>query len=153
VSVTRRIATIGFGNKPAERFLALLRDAQVVTIIDTRRRPDAPSSGYARQRDLPLLLRSAGDIGYEHRPELAPPVGLLDRYGRDEDWPAYERDFDRLVLDSPDARKVMTELLERSANEMMALMCLEPAPLQCHRRLVAERMYELDPSLEVIHLA
>ena len=149
----RRIATIGFGNKPAERFIALLRDARVVTIIDTRRRPDVASSGYARQRDLPFLLRSAANIGYEHRPELTPPVALLDRYGRDEDWPSYMHDFDRLVLDSPDAKQVMMNLLARSATEMMALMCLEPTPHQCHRRLVAERMYELDSSLEVIHLA
>jgi uncharacterized protein (DUF488 family) len=149
----RRIATIGFGDKPAERFIALLRDARVVTMIDTRRRPDASSSGYARQRDLPFLLRSAADIGYEHRPELAPPVALLDRYGRDEDWPAYERDFARLVLDSSDTMPVMMNLLARSATELMALMCVEPRPHQCHRRLVAERMYELDPSLEIIHLA
>jgi uncharacterized protein (DUF488 family) len=149
----RRIATIGFGNKPAERFTALLREARVVTVIDTRRRPDASSSGYARQRDLPSLLRSAADIGYEHRPELAPPVTLLDRYVCDEDWPSYMRDFDRLVLDAPAAKQVMMNLLGRSATEMMALMCLEPTPHQCHRRLVAERMYELDSSLEVIHLA
>jgi uncharacterized protein (DUF488 family) len=153
MSPARRIATIGFGNKPAELFTALLRDARVVTVIDTRRRPDALSSGYARQRDLPFLLRSAVDIGYEHRPELAPPVALLDRYGRDEDWPAYERDFDRLVLDSSDAQQVMMNLLARSATELMALMCLESTPHQCHRRLVADRMRELDPSLEVIHLA
>jgi uncharacterized protein (DUF488 family) len=149
----RRIATIGFGNKDAECFIALLRDASVATIIDTRRLPDAPSSGYARQRDLPYLLRSAADIGYEHRPEIAPPVALLDRYGRDRDWPAYTRDFKRLVLDSPAANQTMLDLLARSANEMMALMCLEPTPRQCHRRLVADRMYELDASLEIIHLA
>jgi uncharacterized protein (DUF488 family) len=148
----RRIATIGFGNKVAEQFVAVLRDAGVATIIDTRRRPDAPSSGYARQRELPSLLRSAANIAYEHRPELAPPVPLLDRYGRDQDWPSYMRDFDRLVLESPDAKQVMMNLLARSATEMMALMCLEPTPHQCHRRLVAERMDELDSSLEVIHL-
>jgi uncharacterized protein (DUF488 family) len=59
------IATIGFGKKGAERFIQLLKDASVSTVIDTRRRPDSPFSGYARQRDLPFILRSA-DIGYEY---------------------------------------------------------------------------------------
>jgi uncharacterized protein (DUF488 family) len=149
----RRIATIGFGNKEADRFIALLRDAGVATVIDTRRRPDAPSSGYARQCNLPFLLRSVANIGYEHRPEIAPPAALLDRYERDRDWPAYARDFARLVLDAPEAKQAMLDFLTRSATEMMALMCLEPMAQQCHRRLVADRMYEIDASLEVIHLA
>jgi len=46
----------------------------------------------------------------------------------------------------------MTELLARSGNEMMALLCLEPTPQRCHRRLIAERMQEFDASLELIHL-
>ena len=97
-------------------------------------------------------MRSAADIGYEHRPELAPPASLLDRYGRDKDWPAYVRDFEELVLASADAKRSMTELLARSGTEMLALLCLEQTPQQCHRRLVAERMQDLDPSLELIHL-
>lgn len=148
----RRIATIGCGEKAAERFFALLQDASVATVVDTRRQPDAPSSGYARRRDLPFLLRSIANVGYEHRLELAPPVALLDRYRRDKDWPAYMRDFDRLVLNSRGAEQAMMDLLARSATEMMALMCVEPTPQQCHRRLVTDRMYELDSSLEVIHL-
>lgn len=148
----RRIATIGFAEKSAERFVSLLRDAGVVTVVDTRRWPDAPDAGYARQRDLPFLLSSAANIGYEHRPEVAPPSNLLDRYTRDEDWAGYVRDFEELVLASPDAKRAMTGLLARSDNEMMALLCLEPTPQRCHRRLVAERMQEFDASLELIHL-
>jgi uncharacterized protein (DUF488 family) len=152
VLVSRRIATVGFGQKGAERFVRLLRDAGVATVVDTRRWPDSPDSGYARQRDLPFLLRSAADIGYEHRLELAPPASLLDRYGRDKDWPAYVCDFEGLVLASDDAKRSMTDLLARSGTEMLALLCVEKTPQQCHRRLVAERMQDLDPTLQLIHL-
>src|SRR6188508_2679495 len=96
------IATIGFGKKGAERFVSLLRDAGVHTVVDTRRRPDSPLSGYARQRDLPFLLHVAGNIGYEHRPELSPPNELLDRYREDKDWDAYVSDFEA-VLSSREA--------------------------------------------------
>jgi uncharacterized protein (DUF488 family) len=149
--VSGTLATIGFGKKGAERFIELLRSGQVTTVVDTRRRPDSPLSGYARQRDLPFLLRSAAAMGYEHRPELAPPNELLDRYRKDKDWAAYVCDFEH-VLESPEARRAMEELIERSASETVALLCSEPTPEKCHRRLVAERMQTIDPSLDVRHL-
>jgi uncharacterized protein YeaO (DUF488 family) len=118
-----RVATIGFGKKGAERLVELLRDAGVVTVVDTRRRPDSPLSGYARQRDLPFVLKSAASIGYEYRPELAPPNDLLDRYRRDKDWDGYVRDFESRVLSSAGARDTMAELVKRSTDETVALLC------------------------------
>jgi uncharacterized protein (DUF488 family) len=149
--MSTELMTIGFGQKGAERFVALLDGAQVTVVVDIRRRPDSPLSGYARQRDLPFLLRSAAAIGYEHRLELAPPDELMDRYRVDRDWDAYVRDFDRVLRD-PDAVRVMGELGVRGSSETVALLCSEPSPEKCHRRLVSERMQELDPTLEVRHL-
>jgi uncharacterized protein (DUF488 family) len=145
------IATIGFGKKGAERFIEPLRNADVATVVDTRRRPDSPLSGYARQRDLPFLLESAAGIAYEHRPELAPSDALLDRYRKDKDWAAYVRDFES-VLATSEAKVAMQELINRSESAVVALLCSEPTPEKCHRRLVAERMQELEPSLQVQHL-
>ncbi len=145
------VATIGFGKKGAERFVELLRGASVKTVIDTRRRPDSPLSGYARKRDLPYILSKSG-IGYEYRPELAPPDTLLDRFRSDKDWAAYERDFEELVLQTPAAAQAVSDLIERSNRETVALLCSEPTPDRCHRRLVAERMKKIDPSLKIIHL-
>jgi uncharacterized protein (DUF488 family) len=148
----RKIATIGFGKKGAQRFVELLREAGVQTVVDTRRRPDSPLAGYARQRDLPFLLTSAAAIQYEHRPELAPPDDLLDRYRQNRDWLAYEEEFEERVLRTSEARETMTELLNRSDAETVALLCSEPTPEQCHRRLVAERMKDMEQSLQVVHL-
>src|SRR4051812_29561562 len=99
----KRLATIGFGKKSAERFVELLNGTGVEVVVDTRRRPDSPLSGYARKRDLPFLLKSAG-IDYAYRPELAPPDDLLQRYRTDKDWGTYVVDYARLVLDSPKAK-------------------------------------------------
>lgn len=150
--MSREIATIGFGKKGAERFVHLLRDVGVATVVDTRRRPDSPLAGYARKRDLPFLLSSAAAIGYEHRLELAPPDDLLVRYREDKDWPAYVLEFEERVLSTPHAGQTMKELLSRSTTEVVALLCSEPTPEQCHRRLVVERMRDMEPSLQVIHL-
>lgn len=108
-------------------------------------------AGYARQRDLPFILGSAG-IGYEYRPELAPPDALLERYRADKDWAAYERDFDDCVLATVPAETVMSELIARSDSAVFALLCSEPTPERCHRRLVAERMKKMEPSLQILHL-
>src|ERR1044071_7951560 len=102
----RQIVTIGSGGKSAERFVELLRAAEVAVVADIRRRPDSALSGYARQRDLPFLLRLAG-IGYEHRLELAPPHDLLDRYRSDGDWASYVAEFEQRVLAAPEAHVAM----------------------------------------------
>jgi uncharacterized protein (DUF488 family) len=146
-----RVATIGFAKKGAERFVQLLQGAGVTTVVDTRRRPDSPLAGYARQRDLPFVLRGCS-IRYEHRPELAPPNDLLERYREDKDWPAYVAEFEERVLSTDEASRTMDELLQRSATETVALLCSEPTPEKCHRRLVVERMRELEPRLELVHL-
>jgi uncharacterized protein YeaO (DUF488 family) len=121
----------------------------VETVIDTRRRPDSPLSGYARKRDLPFILAQSA-IGYEHKPELAPPDDLLDRYRQDKDWPAYVGEFEERVLNSRAAEATMRELLMRT--KTLALLCSEPTAERCHRRLVAERMKTFAPALKIRHL-
>ncbi len=143
------VATIGFAKKGLERFVELLVLAGVETIIDIRRRPDSPLAGYARKRDLPFVLDRVAGIGYEHRPELAPPDELLDRFRKDKDWGAYVRDFEN-VLTSAAAMRTMSQLLGRS--DRVALLCSEHMPEKCHRRLVVERMRGLEPRLNIDHL-
>ncbi|MGZ4411649.1 MAG: DUF488 family protein, N3 subclade, partial [Gaiellaceae bacterium] len=84
--------------------------------------------------------------------ELAPPQELLDRYRTDRDWAAYEPDFEDLVLRAPAAKRTLSELVERSRNKVLALLCSEPTPERCHRRLVVERIRQIEPGLQVIHL-
>jgi hypothetical protein len=36
--------------------------------------------------------------------------------------------------------------------ESSCLLCSEPTPAQCHRRLVAERLEKSWPGLEIVHL-
>lgn len=147
--MTTSVATIGFAGKGVERFMQLLQNAGVETVVDTRRRPDSPLAAYARQRDLPYLLKELAGIAYEHRPELAPPNELLDRYRKDKDWPAYVRDFEKVLI-SEAGLAAMRDLLTRE--DQLALLCSEEKPDKCHRRLVAERMRDVRPDLRISHL-
>jgi uncharacterized protein (DUF488 family) len=145
------IYTIGYTKQTLERFIHLLREAGVEAIIDVRLRNTSQLAGFAKRDDLAFLLGEGFGLAYEHHPELAPTPEILDAYKADGDWPAYERAF-RPLLAERDAEALGRELLERF--ERPCLLCAEPTPEQCHRRLVAEWWAEkLDPDgIEVVHL-
>ena len=80
-----RLYTIGFTQKPAERFFGLLAEAGVGRLVDTRLRPGGQLAGFANGRDLPWLLDRLVGCGYVHLPILAPTAEILDGYRADGD--------------------------------------------------------------------
>jgi uncharacterized protein (DUF488 family) len=140
--------TIGFTKKSLEKFVTLLQEAGVDAVIDIRLRPNSQLSAFAKQRDLPFILKTFG-IGYEHRLELAPTAEILNSYRQDKAWAAYERHFLPLIQE----RQV-----EQTAEEIFAryeapcLLCSEHTAAHCHRRLVAEYWAEFVRDLEIVHL-
>lgn len=143
------IYTIGHTQKTLERFIHLLQEAGVDAVIDIRLRNTSQLAGFSKRDDLAFLLREGFGIDYEHHPDLAPTPEILDAYKADNDWPAYERAFLPL-LGERGAEGTGRALLARYCRP--CLLCAEPAPDHCHRRLVAEWWSGLLPDLEVIHL-
>ena len=143
-----RVYTIGFTQKPAERFFGLLAEAGVRRLVDTRLRPGGQLAGFANGRDLPWLLDRLISCGYAHLPILAPTAAILDDYRGDGDWDRYVGRFEALM----DERGVPAAL-DRAAFETTptCLLCSEATPERCHRRLVAERLAHAW-GLEVGHL-
>jgi uncharacterized protein (DUF488 family) len=122
----------------------------VQRLVDIRLKPGGQLSGFAKQDDLPYLLsRLSAGCQYVHVPELAPTKEILGDYRKDSDWPRYVMRFEALM----DERRV-PESLNRADFETLTscLLCSEPTPEQCHRRLVAERMAAHWPEVEIIHL-
>ena len=91
--------TIGFTQKPAERFFSLLRDAGVRRLIDTRLKPGGQLSGFAKGTDLSWFLRVLNDCDYVHEPRLAPTADILADYRKDHRWDRYVVRFDALMDD------------------------------------------------------
>jgi uncharacterized protein (DUF488 family) len=143
------IYTIGHTKKSLERFIQLLQAAGIDAVIDIRLRNTSQLAGFAKRDDLAFLLREGFGIEYEHRPELAPSAEILDAYKADGDWTAYEGAFLPLLAER-DAETAGRELLDRYHHP--CLLCAEPTPDHCHRRLVAGWWAERLPDLEVIHL-
>jgi uncharacterized protein (DUF488 family) len=136
--VPRAICTIGFTGKTAEEFFRLLREAGVKKVIDVRENRIGQLSGYAKYPDIEFFLREIAGIAYEHRPELAPSTEIRKAYRDSRDWPVYEREFLALMR----ARGIPERLDLGAFRGTVALLCSEPGPEKCHRRLVAELVAE-----------
>jgi uncharacterized protein (DUF488 family) len=145
-----RLYTIGFAQKSAETFFCLLRRNSIQRLIDIRLNPGGQLSGFAKQTDLPYLLANlAANCQYVYVPELAPTKEILADYRKNWDWQQYVARFEDLM----DKRQVPGKL-DRAAFERFSscLLCSEPTPEQCHRRLVAERIATAWTNVEIIHL-
>jgi uncharacterized protein (DUF488 family) len=132
--MSRLLCTIGFTGKTAEEFFDLLRRADVQSVIDVRQNRTGQLSAFAKHPDLEFFLRQIGNIGYRHEPLLAPTPELRKAYQEDKDWGAYEEGFLKLLKQ----RGVPQSLDVSGWPTNVALLCTEPGPEKCHRRLVAE---------------
>ncbi|MDY6877721.1 MAG: DUF488 domain-containing protein [Chloroflexota bacterium] len=141
--------TIGYQRKPLAMFIGQLRDVGVEAVIDVRLRNTSHLAGYTKRDDLAFLLREGFGIAYEHRPELAPTLEILETYREDQDWAAYEARF--LPLLAERASEVAgREILDRY--RVPCLLCAEPTADRCHRRLVAAYWARHFSGLTIIHL-
>ena len=145
-----KIYTIGFTQKSAETFFELLRQNDVQRLLDIRINPKGQLSGFAKQEDLSYFLdKLAAGCQYVYMPMLAPTKEILSDYRADKNWPHYVTRFEELM----DSRHI-PETLDRSDFESLTtcLLCSEPKPKQCHRRLIAERFAAHWPGVEIVHL-
>jgi len=146
------LCTIGFAGKTAEEFFALLKDAGIRQVIDIRQHRGGQLSGFAKYPDLAYFLAKIAGILYKHEPLLAPTPELLKTYRNTRDWPAYENNFLSLMKE----RGIPESIDSESWPSPVALLCSEPSPEKCHRRLVADLLAQHSQSkgqeLEIRHL-
>ena len=117
-------------------------------IIDIRLNNVSQLAGFAKRDDLIYFLRELCDCDYIHLPILAPTKEILDAYKKKQiDWGEYVRRFSRLIKE----RKIEDEISAEELN-YACLLCSEPAPEQCHRRLVAEYFKKKFGNIEIRHI-
>jgi hypothetical protein len=148
----RLLCTIGFTGKTAQEFFTLLSDAGVQQVIDVRQNRSGQLSGFSKHPDLSFFLRKIAGMEYLHEPLLTPPPELLKTYRHTKDWPAYEADFLTVMKE----RRVPASLDTTSWSLKVSLLCSEPGPEKCHRRLVADLLagywQEQGYAVEIRHL-
>lgn len=145
------IYTIGFTKKKAEQFFNPLRDNKVQLLVDVRLNNKSQLAGFTKDGDIQYFLKEICNIEYIHCDEYAPSKELLKSYQDGEtSWAGYEEEFDRIM----EKRGAYKKFLNRFANyERVCLLCSEPTPEKCHRRLVAEKIQAFSPdTVEIVHL-
>jgi uncharacterized protein (DUF488 family) len=140
--------TIDFTKKNAETFFRKLEKAGVKKIIDIRLNNVSQLAGFAKKDDLVYFLKELCECGYRHEPLLAPTKDILDGYKKKKiDWSEYEKGFKDLLK----ARNAHT-LVSLSEFHKACLLCSEPTPEKCHRRLVAEYLKTYLKNIKILHL-
>ena len=144
-----KIFTIGFTQKSASQFFELLAINQVECLLDIRLHPDGQLAGFTKKEDLRYFLKRLNHCDYRHIDRLAPTDEILKAYRSDKDWVKYAAAFQAL-LDQRDIPYTLDRTLFEE--KTCCLLCSEPTPEHCHRRLVAERLAEVWQPVEIIHL-
>ena len=140
--------TVGFAKKNAQTFFELLRRAEIRKVIDVRLNNVSQLAGFTKKNDLAYFLEKILGCAYQHRPDWAPTDSILDPYKKGKTtWDDYLRDFTALMESRCLGKDMSAETLDH-----VCLLCSEPTPEHCHRRLVAERLKRLNPKLSIVHL-
>jgi uncharacterized protein (DUF488 family) len=143
------VFTIGFTKKTAAEFFGILQRRGIKRLIDVRLNNVSQLAGFTKREDLQYFLRQLCGADYVHERLLAPTQEMLDAYKKNKGkWEDYERDFLALM-----AERKIEERLDRALFAVPAvLLCSEPAPENCHRRLVTDYLRIKWEDVEVTHL-
>lgn len=132
------IYTIGFTQSTAQHFFERLLDNGIEQLLDIRLNNRSQLAGFAKAPDLAWFLDKICGIEYLYDDYLAPTDAILDDYRKKRiDWPGYVCAFESLMQE----RKICEHIQAHyrgSQGKRICLLCSEPTPEQCHRRLVAE---------------
>jgi uncharacterized protein (DUF488 family) len=140
--------TVGFTGKSAKEFFEILKQAGVRRVVDIRLNNVSQLAGFTKKRDLEYFLRAIADIDYVHEPELAPAKEILDGYKKKKiDWNEYEKGYRNLLEERQPAKR-----LKREDFDGACLLCSEPTPEHCHRRLAAEYLQAQWENVLIHHL-
>jgi uncharacterized protein (DUF488 family) len=147
--LTTTLYTIGFTKSTAEHFFDRLREAGVRCLIDIRLNNTSTLAGFSKRDDLPYFLSVILGADYVHEPLLAPTDEMLKAYqGKQVSWDTYEVRYRALI----EVRAVATVLDRALFAGPSVLLCSEPTPDRCHRRLAAEHLASTWGDLEIVHL-
>lgn len=143
-----KVFTIGFTKKSAQDFFTTLAKSGAKRVVDVRLNNSSQLAGFSKRDDLEYFLQAICGMDYVHMENLAPTQELLDAYrAKQMDWAEYGEKFSALLSE----RKV-EEAIGREVLEEAVLLCSEPKPDKCHRRLVAEYFQKAWADVEIEHL-
>jgi uncharacterized protein (DUF488 family) len=126
------VLTIGHSTHSWERFIRLLRNANVTAVADVRTSPYSRHCPHFNRNELRKELQLDG-ISYVFLGEE-----LGGRPSRSESYRDGVADYERMA-EAPTFRKGLDRVVEGAKKHRIALLCSERDPLDCHRCLLVGR--------------
>jgi uncharacterized protein (DUF488 family) len=143
------IYSIGFTQKSAREFFDTLKAHGIERLLDVRLNNTSQLAAFAKQADLAYFLHEICGAAYEHEPLLAPTQDILDEFKkRKGSWEAYSEAYLSLIC----SRKVESALSKDRFRKKTVLLCSEPTPEHCHRRLALEYLQQHWRGVQISHL-
>lgn len=134
------IFTMGFTQKNAENFFNNIIKNGIEILVDVRLNNQSQLAGFTRGKDLAYFLRKICDCEYKHDTIYAPTKEILQAYKKEElSWEDYEVRYKELIVKRR-VESVFKKDFEKYSKVL--LLCSEPTPECCHRRLLAEYLKE-----------
>lgn len=129
--LTTRFCTIGYEGVTLGCFLATLKAARVTQLLDVRELPISRRKGFSKNALSTALTRSG--IAYVHQRALGSPRALRHRLRKDRDLARFMSDFREYLA----TQQVTLDTLVDESSGVVALLCYEREPSECHRSIVA----------------
>jgi uncharacterized protein (DUF488 family) len=132
--VRRGFTSVGYEGCSLDEFIAALRADEVTVVADVRLNAVSRRRGFSKTA-LRNALEAAG-IGYVHLRGLGNPPENRAGFRAGDPEPAKAR-FAQL-LDSSTAQAELRELASLGRSGVVAVLCVERDPQQCHRTVVID---------------
>lgn len=143
-----KLFTIGFTGKSAEEFFSILTKNNVKTVIDIRLKNNTMFAGFTKKENFPFFLRQLAGIEYIEMKSCAPTQELLNDYQADEiTWSEYKKQYLNLLK----KREIINAMPKKMLNRA-CLLCAEPGPDHCHRKILADYLGKRVNGIIVEHL-
>ena len=145
-----KVCTIGFTKKTAKQFFSILTKNNIDTVVDIRLNNSSQLAGFSKYPDIEFFLEKICNTGSKHDLHFAPKDSTLTKYKKKQiSWDEYEKEFAQTMME----RKI-TEYIKAnySSEGSICLLCSEPTPENCHRRLVANYFKEIFHEVQILHL-
>lgn len=140
--------TIGFTKKSAEIFFEILIENGIKKILDIRYNNVSQLAAFSKGKDLEYFAKIIANIEYEHWTDAAPTKKLLSNYRAGETtWEEYQE----IYIKTLESRDILNKI---DINDLdgCCLLSSEHIPDNCHRRLLAEYLRNVNDDIEIIHL-
>lgn len=131
--------TAGYEGIDLESFIKRLKENDVEYLIDIRERPLSRKKGFSKKA-LNQFLSEAG-ITYLHFPELGSPSEIRKKVREDGDYSYFFKQFSRHLKDH---QSKLEDILKVIKTSISCLLCFEKDHEKCHRKMVAEEVFNLN---------